>query len=77
MLYALMLVARPLCLDLGTSFLHAYTSLQGPAMPWPADVCVDRPAVFAQLKDEEGNGAIHVASREGYAHIIKAQGASK
>ena len=42
-----------------------------------AEVCVDRPAVFAQLKDEEGNGAVHIASREGYAHIIKAERALK
>ena len=36
------------------------------------EVCVDKPAVFAQVRDERtGAGAVHVAAAEGYTAIIK------
>lgn len=36
------------------------------------EVCVDKPAVFAQVRDKRtGAGAVHVAAAEGHTTIIK------
>lgn len=34
-------------------------------------VCVDKPRVFAAVRDDEGGGAVHVAAAEGFSHVIK------
>lgn len=32
---------------------------------------MDKPRVFAAVRDDEGGGAVHVAAAEGFSHVIK------